>query len=73
MAISINPDLDYAHYNRGLMNYNSDKFKEACADWIKASELGYEYAFKKADNCKNSHNFKASIKNLLEKKIIQIK
>ena len=67
-AIFINPDLDFAHYNRGLMNYNSDKFKEACADWIKASELGYEYAFKEADNCKNSDNFKASIKNLLGNK-----
>ena len=60
--------MEYAYFNRGLINYNNDKYKEACTDWIKASELGYKYAHKKADNCKNSDNFKANVKNLLESK-----
>ena len=47
-------------YNNLAGNYN-----QACKDWVKASDLGYKNANKKANECSNAGNVKESINSLL--------
>ncbi len=43
-AINLMPDYAKAYYNRGVTYRILDDIKNSCADWRKASELGYKDA-----------------------------
>ena len=43
-AIKLNPNFAKAFYNRGNSNFDLGLNKEACLDWMKAAQLGYESA-----------------------------
>lgn len=41
-AITIDPQDAKSYYSRGVLNFDETKKGEACQDWRKAKELGYE-------------------------------
>lgn len=41
-AIKIDPYDAKSYFNRGILNFDETKKGEACVDWRKAKELGYE-------------------------------
>lgn len=43
-AISLKPDYAEAWYNRGIIQMQTGKNQEACSNWHRASELGFEQA-----------------------------
>ena len=64
-AIEINSNDGFAFLWRGVYNNLAGNYSQACQDWIKASDLGYKSANKKANVCSNAKNVKESIKRLL--------
>ncbi len=51
-AISISKNVAKAYYYRGFCNINLNLKENACRDWSKAGELGYEQAYKAIqENC----------------------
>ena len=53
-AIEINSDDGFAFFGRAIYNNLEGNYNQACQDWIKASDLGYKKANKKANECSNA-------------------
>ena len=72
-AIEINSDDGFAFFGRAIYNDLAGNYNQACQDWIKASDLGYKNANKKANECSNAGNVKESINSLLSSQNYQQK